>query len=312
MMASSPAQLTERGAQMDLSNALVVGVNGGVGQLIAQNLMQSGVSVCGLDLNQQREDLGVDQRFLCDDILIPKAASVAAVRESDCIVLCVPARVALGCLDWIICESKPDSLIVDTLSVKTEVAKRVETIEKNLEYLSINPLFAPGLGFVQRNVAAVSIRGGALSSRFIRLIESWGAVVLPISAEMHDRSMSAIQVATHFMLIAYGLVLQKLGYDPGESHKLWTPPHALVLCLLARLLSSPPDVYWDIQKSNPFAQETRGLFIQVMEELNSTIRSDSQHEFSSASARLRSLMGSDLEVLARTCSEIVSRNLVPG
>lgn len=293
---------------MDLVNALVIGVNGGVGRLIARELASSGVSVIGLDIHRHINEATACAGYICSNVLEPTAVSVAAVRESQCVVLCLPANVALGCIKWVMREASPDSLIVDTLSIKTDVAGIVQRFEKRFEYLSINPLFAPGLGFERRHVAAVLLREGPLSSKFMELIESWGATLLLLSADLHDKNMAALQVTTHIALISYGLVLEGLEYKPCESHELWTPPHKLLLCLLARLTTFSPEVYWEIQRSNPFARAARELFIETMKQLNSTINSNSQDEFEKTVSTLRSFIGSDAEVLAKTCSDLLASN----
>ena len=59
----------------------------------------------------------------------------------------------------------------------------------------------------------------------------------------HDRLTAALQVAGHAAIIAFGHALSSLGYDADRLRSLWTPPHRVMLALLARMGTLDAEVY---------------------------------------------------------------------
>ena len=130
--------------------------------------------------------------------------------------------------------------------------------------------------------------------------------LVKVDAQTHDQFTAATQAVTHATIIAFGLTLKKMGYDSGAAKPLWTPLHKTMLAMLARILSADPEVYRDIQCSNPFASEARTLMLESMQDLDRLISSDSPAQFEQTFDQLGVLLGDTKEDLADLCGRIFS------
>ncbi len=83
-----------------------------------------------------------------------------------------------------------------------------------------------------------------------------------------------------------------------------TPPHRVLLALLARVVSGDPDLYWDIQARHPFAEEARDAVRQSVAELCELVASGDEPAFREVFDRLRHLLGAEQEHLAQRCAAL--------
>jgi prephenate dehydrogenase len=198
------------------------------------------------------------------------------------------------------------ALWVDTLSVKTGIAPILEIHSERIEALSINPMFAPGLGWNAKPVAVVPFRSGTKASRFLELLSSWGARIEMLSADRHDRITSTIQAATHAAVLAFGASLLSLEYDAEAALRLATPPHRILLGLLARMLAQNPEVYWDIQAHHPHATRVRSELISCLQRLDDASREPSPEHFDTLFGRLKDLLRSQQPELTDLARRLVN------
>jgi prephenate dehydrogenase len=282
---------------MELNRVLILGSNGGFGRLFTGALAAAGMEVAGCDLGDATLDQGACTRYERADVTDPGPGVVALARETDCLLATLPEHAALVAIGKLIPVLRQDSLVVDTLSVKTPVAEMLRGVRKDIEYLSINPLFAPDLGFRGQNVAAIPLAPGARTEYWMTLMRSWGTSVVAMSAEEHDRLAALTQVATHAALLTLGDCLARIGYAPEALGRLSTPPFRVLFALLARLLGHDPDVYWRIQTDNEHAPAVRAAFAEAARELEFIGRTRDQNRFLAIFDRARKAMGSAVDPL---------------
>lgn len=271
---------------MTLSTAIVLGGLGQVGELIARALTQTGTDVLLVDVLPRPEAITAG-RYLQADVTRPDDALLRAVAGVDCVATCLPERAALASAPAILDAMLRGALWVDTLSMKQNICGVLRGYEEKLEMVSINPMFAPALGFAGHAVAFVEISGGPKSREFARTLGSLGASVEMVTPEMHDKLTAAIQVATHAAILSFGVVLLELGYDVEKGLAIATPPHRMLLSLLNRVSTANPEVYWDIQHNHPQAASVRDSLSRAVTVIDSASRDDSSREFHDLFARLR-------------------------
>src|SRR5437879_13642723 len=138
------------------------------------------------------------------------------------------------------------SILADLSSVKTGISDRVaEKIPKGLEYMSLHPLFGPGVDHLHDQViVAVPYRPGQKWSRLARALQGGGSKLITMSAAQHDRAMAYVQGLHHFALISLGLGHDGMGGEPRTQSLRETE------CRIVRMLDG-----WDmnvgLQKLNP-------------------------------------------------------------
>jgi 4-amino-4-deoxyprephenate dehydrogenase len=274
-----------------IGRVVVAGGLGAVGSLFAERLQEAGNDVVVVDLAPPGPTQPVT-RFVRGDIGDPSAEVTDLVRGADAILLSVPEPVALFAIDRFSGALRPDALIVDTLSVKTTVVPALRAaVMVAGEALSLNPMFAPALGFDGHAVASVVVRNGPRGRALRDLIEQWGARVVTVTADQHDRVAAASQVLTHAAVIAFGAALAELDVDIADLDRMGPPPHTALLSLMARIASGTPEVYWDVQAANPYAPAARRALSRGVAQLTGVVEDGDPAAFGDLLDRLCGVLG---------------------
>jgi chorismate mutase-like protein len=292
--------------------AVILGVNGLVGRLLARHLVESGAYVSGLDLQEAvvSADLGID--YTCCDATSPGPREVQMIGAADAVFICLPEEAAMRALPGVLQTAHRDALIVDTLSVKQRIAALLKSLRPAQEYLSINLMFSPKIGFSGQNVALVRIKHGPRAEEFAGLLAAWGATAVEVQAEEHDRLTALIQVVTHAALLSIGQVLSDWGYDIGKGIAMATPPHRICLALLARISDASPEVYWDIQESNTFARAARRALAERLAVLSEIVEADREDAFREVVARIGGMLEPLKKELLDCAGSISAASSVPA
>jgi prephenate dehydrogenase len=243
-------------------DAVVVGGAGAVGQLFTGLLRTAGARVTGADLSAP---VGPD--WVAGDVRAPDGALAAALSTCDVVVCAVPEPVLLDAVGPVAALLPEGALFVDTTSVKSRVVPAVAGAVPG-PAVSLNPMFAPSLGFAGRAVAAVPVRPGAPVEVLEALLTGAGARVVRLDAPAHDRLTAVTQAATHAAVLAFGLAAADSGVAVADLLALAPPPHRALLALLARIVSGAPETYWDIQEANPYAGAARAALRAGLDELD--------------------------------------------
>ena len=274
-----------------IGRVVVAGGSGAVGSLFAERLQESGNDVVIVDRAVPGPTHRVT-RFVRGDISDPGAEVADVVRTADAVLLSVPEPVALVAIDRLTGALRPDALIADTLSVKTTVVPALRAaVMVSGEALSLNPMFAPSLGFAGHPVASVVVRNGWRGRALRGLIEQWGARVVTVTADQHDRLAAAAQALTHAAVIGFGAALAELDVDIADLDRMGPPPHTALLSLLARISSGAPEVYWDVQAANPYAPAARRALARGVSRLTSVVEDGDRAAFGDLLDRLCGVLG---------------------
>jgi prephenate dehydrogenase len=138
----------------------------------------------------------------------------------------------------------------------------------------------------------------------LELLEKWGARVVLVPAEEHDRMVAATQALTHAAVLAFGLALVELDADVTAHTTLAPPPHATLLALLSRIAGGTPEVYWDVQVANPYAARSRGALASGLRRVAALVDGADEAGFTAALTELRGLFGADLSRCRAACARV--------
>jgi 4-amino-4-deoxyprephenate dehydrogenase len=280
-------------ATATIGRVVIAGGSGAVGSLFAEQLQESGNDVVIVDRATPGPTHRVT-RFVRGDISDPGAEVADVVRTADAVLLSVPEPVALVAIGRLVGTLRPGALIADTLSVKSTVVPALHAaamIAGEVEALSLNPMFAPALGFAGHPVASVVVRDGQRGRALHNLIEHWGARVVNVTADQHDRVSAASQALTHAAVIAFGAALAELDVDMADLDRMGPPPHIALLSLLARIASGTPEVYWDVQAANPYAPAARRALSRGVSQLEGAVEDGDPAAFGDLLDRLCGVLG---------------------
>jgi prephenate dehydrogenase len=296
--------VSERGSERQLARVAVVGGCGAVGRLFAGALAGAGCEVIAID-RAGGVQLDVEQ---------PSVQLRDALAGADAVVLALPEAAALTALPHVLEALAPGSLLVDTLSVKGPFADAVSVLaaDASVEALSLNPMFAPALGFAGRPVLAVQLAAGPRSQALVALLESLGARVVAVEAGEHDALASALQVIPHAALLALGGALARLGVELDALLPIAPPPFVALVALLARIASATPETYWDVQDANPRAAHARDALATALADLDAAARAHDAAAFGALLEQIEAVLGERREPLAELAAALVARAAPAG
>lgn len=284
----------------EVHSATVVGAAGAVATLFGQQLSAAGVQVTGVDLRPSPEDPADPLpwgSFLRVDVTAPVSEELREVLgTTDLLIVALPEAVGFAALDRIVPELPAGALLTDVFAVKAPMAEWLQTARSDLEVLSLQPLFAPDLGFAGQNVAAVEFAPGPRSGWLLERLGEWGARVTRVDADTHDGLCAINQVAVHTALLAYGLALETLGGDAKDLSDLSTPQSRALLAGVSRIAELNPEGYWAIQAGNPAGPAARAAVLQGVQRLMAWVDEGDDDGFTEALVSLRrhlALFGSD-------------------
>jgi chorismate mutase/prephenate dehydrogenase len=229
---------------------LIIGGTGAMGRLFARFLSLHGASVklAGREISKTRKaahELAVEPGTILD------------AGSSDIIILAVPIEETVRVATDVASLMRTGSILADLSSVKTGISDRIaEKIPKDVEYVSLHPLFGPRTDhFSNQTIAAVSYRVGPKWSRLAVALRKAGSKIVTMSADQHDKTMAYVQGLHHFALISLGLALDGMGGEPRTQSLRETEDR------IASLIDNWETIL-EIQRLNPFVPSVRQKFLE--------------------------------------------------
>ncbi|MGV9743558.1 prephenate dehydrogenase dimerization domain-containing protein [Rhodococcus zopfii] len=277
---------------------VVAGGAGAVGELLVTALRADGTEVLVLDPMPPPHD----DTALAADISAPTGRAATALRAAPTVVLAIPEPVALEAIPVLGELLTPGTLLVETLSVKSAVPAALHAHAPHVQALGVNPMFAPSLGLAGRPVVAVAHQRGPAVAGFVADLTRWGAQVVELSADEHDRVTAATQALTHAAVLAFGLALDLLRV-PDVAAATAPPPHVLMRSLLARVGTGAPEVYRDVQIGNPYAGAARQALRAGLDALDAAVAADPA-AFGKLMDRARRPLGDRIERYREMCAQV--------
>jgi prephenate dehydrogenase len=296
------------GSHAELAHVVVIGAAGAVGRLFCNALADAGSAVTLVDVAPtspaELRELGPYRPL---DARTPSPQLDAALADADCVVLALPEAAALDALPHVLAALSPGALLVDTLSVKTPFAQTALAARAPIELLSLNPMFAPALGFAGRAVLAIELVPGPRSRALLALLRERAYVVTLPDAAAHDRATATLQVTTHAGVLAFGLALAQLDADLDVLLPAAPPPFLALLALLARIVDGAPQTYTDIQRANPFAPEARAALADALGQLDAAARDATPQTVEVLMAAAAAPLGDHQAALAAQAAALLAR-----
>ena len=209
-----------------LSPIVIVGGEGAMGQLFAQQFARSGYEVRILDKAQQ-------------------AQSEAILKGAKLVLVSVPINAlehvvsALPTLD-------DDCLLVDITSVKQKPLKALMAAHSG-PVVGLHPMFGPDIShWVKQTVVVCEGRDHEVAKGLMAQLQVWGCQEVEMDAKKHDEAMQIIQVMRHLTTFVYGQFLAKQSHTLAELRSCSSPIYQLELMMVGRLFAQSPELYSDI------------------------------------------------------------------
>jgi len=179
--------------------------------------------------------------------------NVAAIREADAVLLSVNIDSFETICQQIGGHTRPEQVIIDLTSVKTEPVAHMHRYIKAGRVLGGHPVFGPGARDLTTRsliLTPTTPEETELAGKVKDYLEVWGARVSLMSPQAHDELMTVILGLAHFIAIVSAdtlLSLEKL----REIGEIGGVTFKLLLTLAESVVSEDPDFYAALQMSLP-------------------------------------------------------------
>jgi 4-amino-4-deoxyprephenate dehydrogenase len=151
----------------------------------------------------------------------------------------------------------------------------------------------------------VTDRPGADVQRVRALLDGAGMRTALLTPEQHDEATSYLQVLPHAVLLAFADVLAAAPLNLDQLVDLAPPPARALLALACRVLTSTPEVYWDIQHANPEAAARRSDLSAALAALGERVEGGHAETFRAALAATATRLGPHLDAGADACRRML-------
>lgn len=204
------------------------------------------------------------------DVAAPLSPALRrALAAADLVVCALPEAALLSFLRTAVSLLRPDALLVDTASVKSALPDAWAGARPGLSIVSLNPMFAPTLDPAGRPVIAVSAGSGSRDEALLELLRDRGMVIVTVrDPAEHDQLSATAQSAAHASVLAFGMAAVASGFSVDQVLAVAPPPCFTQLMLLARMTTLAPEVYSDLQVSNPAASVARAALAAAIAEID--------------------------------------------
>ncbi len=184
--------------------------------------------------------------------------SLEELCKLPAVFLSVPMRSMRETLERIAPLLGPDTLVVDTCSVKVKpVEWMTEILPPATPILATHPMFGPESG-------KESVMGLPLMMYPVRMppeqyeelghfFRSLGIMVVEMTPEEHDRQAALSQALTHML----GRSLNVMGIDDTPIGTLW---YRKLLAICRQVAKDSEELFMDMQLLNPYAKDMRRSF----------------------------------------------------
>ncbi|MEA1924775.1 MAG: prephenate dehydrogenase/arogenate dehydrogenase family protein [Candidatus Altiarchaeota archaeon] len=225
--------------------AAVVGA-GVIGEFLA-GLLQERFEVVISDIDAKRGDevasrLGLE--YLAD--------SLEAVVDADLVLVSTPIRETPRVVESIAPAMKEGSLLMDATSIKSHVKESfIKTGRKDIDYISIHPMFCPPTKLKGQNIIVIPVQGAGWIREIKDFFTSKGLRVHESTIERHDEIMALIQVLIHLSFMGINSTIKELGYVEADLRPFMGKFHQMLFDFIPRITSQNHEMYASIQLENP-------------------------------------------------------------
>lgn len=249
--------------KVSLMRVLVVGGAGKFGSFYAKLLAENGFEIGICDENKT-----AGQNF-CKGHGFKWVGKDSDLKGFDIVIVSVPNNVALDVIKEIGPKLGKGALLFDFCSVKTPVVKELQKLSKlKIELASIHPLHGPRVKSIAGYpVICINIKEGKKLKAIEDFFTKNGAEFFFATTETHDQILSITQGLTHYTQFVSAAVLKELNVDLKDSTKFGPPNYRLFLSLMSRVIVQDPELYAQIQLSNPANERVWSLFRKQAVEL---------------------------------------------
>ncbi len=195
-----------------------------------------------------------------------RIASLKTVCQQKIVILCVPISTLKEVLMKIEPLLKKDSVVVDVCSVKVYPTRWMKaSLPETVSILATHPIFGPDSAsdsLKDRKIFLSPIRIDKKQYQKIKTyLVSKELVLIESTPEDHDQQIAVSLALTHYI----GRTLSEFGAAPLDID---SEGYKRLLHILEVVEHDTWQLFYDMHRYNPYAQEKRAAFMTAMQKIN--------------------------------------------
>ena len=144
------------------------------------------------------------------------------------------------------------------------------------------------------------------------MLAARGILTLETTAERHDSAMAVVQVLVHFATEVMGKTLTDLKVDIDETLMFTSPIYLMEMLMTARHFGQSPDLYANIQMSNPKTDQVTAAFVAAADRLRTAARDRDIDAYRSMFREVKALFGNFTDQALEQSSFLIDRLVERG
>lgn len=191
--------------------------------------------------------------------------------QFDLILLATPPSATSDVL--LSLRGRTSALILDIASLKAPVVDALrELAASGANVASIHPMWGPKTEILAgRNVAICDFGYSAQADAARKLFEDTAANIVEMTLDEHDRLMSLVLGLPHAANLVFGHALAARGVPFGDIARLGGPTFQKQVRVSAEVASENKDLYFEIQRLNPYTADVLGGLLRSLEEFEAAV-----------------------------------------
>lgn len=259
------------------AKALIIGAAGGMGDWFRRFLESIGHETAGVDPAWAGEPPSRD-RF-------PSLESVPDMSAYDALFLAIPLESTEELLTRL-SNAPPGPPVIEISSIKSTLRHGLLAMRrKGIPALSIHPMFGPSKNLYEPLTIVHAVLEDEQEERatILNLLAHPYMKIVSIPFSHHDRLMGWLLGLSHLTGMLFANALAHSGLDPEE---LWSVASTSFVRQVATsrsvLQANNPELYFAIQRLNPFRGEVYAAMNDALEEFSDAVETDDRDRFSAA------------------------------
>ena len=218
--------------------------------------------------------------------------------DFDLIVLATPLSVTAELLG-VIARRRPRGLVFDIGSLKTPLRAGLDAlVSAGCRVTSVHPMFGPDTHLLSgRHVIFVDLGSSEALAEAQELFAPTMAERVVMGLDEHDRLIAYVLGLSHALNIAFFTALAESGEAAPRLARLSSTTFDSQLEVASRVAAESPELYFEIQSSNDYGNESLLALQTAVERLVTLVKTKNAQEFTALMTRGRAYL--DVRAAAR-------------
>lgn len=178
-------------------------------------------------------------------------------------------------------EERYTGTVFDIASLKAHLKGAIaEARQSGLSVTSIHPLFGPSARTLSDKVICICDCGDTPATQRVRaLFRETAATLVDLSFDEHDSIMSYVLALSHLINIVFAAVLTRSGFSFDRLEQVGSATFHSQMVTTSTVIGENPDLYFSIQRCNPFAADLFQRLKDQVDILTSAVLSNDRSTF---------------------------------